>query len=96
MPQGTSRADIGHLRFAPGNLQSQVIISALTPDPGPKSLPTTTSKPLKPVSSYPCIEPLERITIQEWDSDADIVLARLSSAYLQYNVRLLMSYLRKK
>jgi len=58
MPQGTSRAEIGHLRSAPGKPQSQVVMSALTPDAVPNWLPIKTSKYVKPVSFYPCIEPL--------------------------------------
>ena len=96
MPQGTSRAEISHLRLAHGNPHSQVAISALTPDPVPNWLPTKTSKPLKPVSAYLGIEPLERITIPELDSNEHIVLARLSWAYMLYNVWLLITYLREK
>ena len=55
MPQGTSQADISHMRLASGKPQSQVDISALTPNAVPNSLPIKQLKPVKPVSFYPCI-----------------------------------------
>jgi len=95
MPQWTSQAEISHLWLAPGKPQSQVAISALTPDVVPNGLPIKKSKPVTSVSLYTCIEHLYQIMIQELDSDEHIVLARLSSVHYLHNVRLLTTYLRK-
>ena len=96
MPQETSQAEIGHLRLAPGKPQSQVAISALTPDTVLNWLPLKKTKHVKPVSLYPCIEPLKPITIQELNSDEHVVLARLSSLHYLHNMRLLTTYLGEK
>jgi hypothetical protein len=96
MPQGTSWAEIGHLRLAPRKSQSQVAISALTRDAVPNWLPIKKSKHVKPVSLYPCIEPLKPITIQELNSDEHIVLAHLLSLHFLHNMWLLTTYLCEK
>jgi len=96
MPQGTSRAEIGHLRLAPGKPQSQVAIWALTPDALLHWLPIKKSKHVKHVSRYPCIELLKPITIQELNSNEHRVLACLSSLHYLHNMWLLTTYLREK
>jgi len=92
MPQGTSGAEISHWRLAPGEPQSQVAISALTPDAVPNWLPIEKSKPVKPISFYPCIETLQQIMRKELDSNEHIVLAPLSAVCYLHNVRLLTTY----
>jgi len=55
MPQGTSQANISHMKLAPGKPQSQVDIFALMPNVVPNWLPIKKSNPVKPVSFYPCV-----------------------------------------
>jgi hypothetical protein len=95
MQQETLRAEIGHLRLAPRKRQTQVAISAFKPDAVPNWLPIQKSQPVKPVSLYPCIEPLEPITIREFNSDEHIVLACLSSLHYLHKMWLLTTYLRE-
>ena len=96
MSQETSWAGIGHLRLAPGKPQSQVAISALTPDAVLDWLPLKLTKHVKPVSLYPCIEPLKQITIQDSNSDEHVVLARLSFLDYLHTIQLLTTYLCEK
>jgi hypothetical protein len=96
MLQETSRAEIGHLRLALGKPQSEVAISALKPDVVSNWLVVQKSKHVKPVSLYPCIEPLKPIIIQEINYNEHMVLARFSSLQYLHNTRLLTAYLREK
>jgi hypothetical protein len=79
MPQATSQAESCHMRLASRKRQSNIGISSLPPDMVPSLSPVKQSKLIILVSFYPCISPSQPITIQELDSDEQIVMANFSS-----------------
>jgi len=83
------------MRLAYRKPPSHLCISALTTVTIPNSSPIKKSKPVKPLSYYPCIFPPNLLTIQEVDSDEHIVLVRRSSVHFLHNMWLLTTYLRK-
>jgi len=75
-----------HMWIACGKRPSHICISALTPGEISISSPITKSKPVKPVSFYPCICLPYLPTIQEMDADEIIVLARWSCEHNLHNL----------
>jgi len=96
MPQGTSGAYSSHMRLVYRKPPSHICISAVTNDAMPNLSQITKSNPVKPVFFYPCKFPPNLLTIQEMDSDEDIVLAHRLSVHYLHSMSLLMTYLRKK
>jgi len=96
MPQGTSGAYSSHMRLVYREPPSHICISAVTTDPMPNLSPITNSNPGTPVCFYPCKFPPYLLTIQEMDSDEDIVLAYRLSVHYLHSMSLLMAHRCKK
>jgi len=78
MPLATSRPGSSHMRLGTGKPQSNTSRYGLAPATEPDSSLIQNAKPVELVTLYPCIEPLQQITISISDSNEDMVTAPVS------------------